>query len=461
MMHAPTIFVIVLLFLTLDHIRNGSRLQSPVPEPLLEDTGPVPPDFQRVRVRSSEKTLSRSINKIVYGNLGVPVLCSEKKRAKALRRSSASSSSPAPDAKAPAIVLLGAKKAGTSSLFRYLLANDGVRPPACKETGFWYTQRLGPGTTDESRAENERIVREWAAYFPLLPEDRFDRVSIEATPGYLYSCSAAAQLGALGRAESDLRSAAVEGPQKFVALLRNPTDRFTSDYYERPRAASCREWFEEGLSMLRQCVDASSRRQADEPWTAQIEETLACRPRTAGAATGPAGRGCAGLRRSEAATALIAGLYAMHLRHWAERVGREEIFVAHAEKLFPRMQRPVSEPVSGQDVVSGESAAAAAALVDLARLVRFLGLSMDGYSSDQRASLSAGGGTLRTGTSHVSGGSAAAADRAHDCPLERLEAFYQPHNAKLDALLHEAWPSGNVALLDGWGTSAWRDSSRR
>ena len=212
-MHAPTIIVTVLLFLTLDHIRNGSRLQSPVPG-LSRRHRPRPARLSRVASIVRED-LSRSINKIVYGNLGAGALLKEAcQGAATLKRIE---SSPAPDAKAPAIVLLGAKKAGTSSLFRYLLANDGAT--ACVQRDRLLVHAAARARNDRRKQGRKRADSARVGGFFLCCRETVLTASPSRRPPD--TCTRARPLRSWVRLFRQVGRQRREGPQKFVALLRS------------------------------------------------------------------------------------------------------------------------------------------------------------------------------------------------------------------------------------------------
>jgi hypothetical protein len=106
------------------------------------------------------------------------------------------------------LIIAGANKCGTTSLFRYLAAHPDVTGSVIKEAGFFHG-RLAPNV-DEVRA----------AYAELFgpPESR-RRVLLEGTPTYLDGGIKTAQL---------IRKVVPEA--RFIFLLREPADRLASYY---------------------------------------------------------------------------------------------------------------------------------------------------------------------------------------------------------------------------------------
>lgn len=107
----------------------------------------------------------------------------------------------------PDFLVLGAQKAGTTTLYDLIMEHPGARPACTKEIAFfdrhhdwgldWYRSSFPPQT---------------------------DVVTGEATPGYLYAAQA-----------RDRIAATLPQTTKFVVLLRNPVDRAISHYHHERR----------------------------------------------------------------------------------------------------------------------------------------------------------------------------------------------------------------------------------
>jgi len=106
----------------------------------------------------------------------------------------------------PNFIILGAQKAGTSSLFEYATQHPQILPPLRKELEFW-SMRMRRGL-------------DWyLSQFPAIPADvEMAFLTGEACPGY-FDCD---------RAASRLRA---EFPEtKLIVILRDPVERAYSHY---------------------------------------------------------------------------------------------------------------------------------------------------------------------------------------------------------------------------------------
>jgi hypothetical protein len=120
----------------------------------------------------------------------------------------------------PQLLVVGAQRSGTSSLYKYLGSHPDVAPSIRKETDY-FTVRY---------AEGEKWYR---AHFPL--SGLAPTVSFEATPDYLLDPRAA------GRAADLLPQA------KIIAILRDPVNRALSQYEHNRRLGQEPLGFEEAL----------------------------------------------------------------------------------------------------------------------------------------------------------------------------------------------------------------------
>jgi hypothetical protein len=115
----------------------------------------------------------------------------------------------------PNFLVIGAAKAGTTSLYHYLRAHPDIYMSPIKEPR--YFSRDIPGTT---RAP----IRTRRAYEKLFAAVTTQHAIGEASPQYLYSIEAPSRIG------EEL------GEPKLIVSLRNPADRAYSSYLGRVRS---------------------------------------------------------------------------------------------------------------------------------------------------------------------------------------------------------------------------------
>jgi hypothetical protein len=104
--------------------------------------------------------------------------------------------------KQPDFLIIGAQRAGTTSLFHYLSQHPNSRPPLLKEIHYF---DLNP-----QKSPN------W--YFAHFPQNRGDFITGEASPYYLF------------HPEVPARVAKLLPTVKIIILLRNPIERAYSNY---------------------------------------------------------------------------------------------------------------------------------------------------------------------------------------------------------------------------------------
>ena len=210
----------------------------------------------------------------------------------------------------PSFLVIGAQRAGTTSLFDYLLRHPDVCGPLA-----------GGGEVMWSRKElhffDERFWRgiDWyRSFFPTRPRRAIHRafggdlVSGEATPYYMFHPGVPERVGAT---VPDMR---------LIALLREPVDRAYSHYQMMVRSKREELSFEEALA-------AEDERLAGEE--AKLLADLHYKS--------PNHRHRAYFRR---------GLYAEQLERWLEHFPREQLLVLSAEDFFERSEE-VYENVLG------------------------------------------------------------------------------------------------------------------
>ncbi len=121
---------------------------------------------------------------------------------------------------APAFVIVGAQRGGTTSLYRYLAAHPGVLPASRKELHY-FTNR------------HDRGPDWYRSQFPPTPPGT---ITGESTPYYLFHPHAPRRLHAFA---PDV---------KLIVLLRNPVDRAYSHYQLQVRRRHETLPFEEAIA---------------------------------------------------------------------------------------------------------------------------------------------------------------------------------------------------------------------
>ena len=114
----------------------------------------------------------------------------------------------------PSFLIIGAQRAGTTSLFNYLLGHPGVAGPSGGDAAVWWTK--------ETHFFDEKFSKgtDWyRAFFPLASTRERCRkhggelLAGEATPYYMFHPAVPARVA---RTLPDV---------KLIALLRNPVER--------------------------------------------------------------------------------------------------------------------------------------------------------------------------------------------------------------------------------------------
>jgi hypothetical protein len=182
----------------------------------------------------------------------------------------------------PDFLVIGAQRAGSTSLFAQLCAHPGVAPPSHKEIHYFDLQSF-------------RGLRWYRSHFPPAAGAR-GRMTGEASPYYLFHPAVPARVA---EALPEVR---------LIAILRDPVARAYSQYQLSVRDGHERLGFEEAL--------------AAEPDRLANQEGRLCTDR--------AYRSHAHRHQSYAAR----GLYAEQLRRWREHVAPERLLVVTSEELF-------------------------------------------------------------------------------------------------------------------------------
>jgi len=112
----------------------------------------------------------------------------------------------------PAFLIVGAGKAGTTSLFAYLICHPQIAEPLRKEIHYF--------NDDWGRSLSwDRPIDWYLAHFPRADRVSPGTITGEASPGYLFG------------PETPARVASVLPDVKIIVLLRNPIFRAISHYY--------------------------------------------------------------------------------------------------------------------------------------------------------------------------------------------------------------------------------------
>jgi hypothetical protein len=188
----------------------------------------------------------------------------------------------------PDLLVIGAQRGGTSSLYRYLGGHPQVEPSIRKETEY-FSRRYAKGEV-------------WyRGHFPL----RRTGLTFEATPDYLFHPRAAE------------RAAATVPDARIVVLLREPVERAVSHWQHMTRLGFETGSFSEALAAESALVDGAF---DDVAAGRTIDE-------------GPLLRYSYRLR----------GCYDEQLARWFEHYPREQVLVLRSEELFADPAASVSE----------------------------------------------------------------------------------------------------------------------
>lgn len=183
----------------------------------------------------------------------------------------------------PDALIIGAQKAGTTSLFQYLVQHPSVLAPAVKEVHYF----------DLNFERGERWYR---AHFPRRGELAGGMLTVDASPYYLVHPLAPE------------RAAATLPRAKLIALVRNPVDRAWSHHQHEIRAGRETLSFEEAVDRESERTDGAEQRLRDEPGHYDWNH--------------------------HRYTYLRRGQYVDQLERWVEQFGREQLLVLQSEWLF-------------------------------------------------------------------------------------------------------------------------------
>lgn len=182
----------------------------------------------------------------------------------------------------PSVLVIGAQRSGTTSLFNYLAQHPDVRPPFSKEIHYF-------------DIHYSRGVRWYRGRFPYRHQLR-GALTLDASPYYLFHPLVPP------------RAAALLPDIKLIALLRNPVDRALSHYQHEVRDRR------ESLSFAEAIAQETDR-------LAGEEERLVADP----------GYQSHNHRRYSYTRR---GRYVEQLRRWTQHFPRSQLLVLQSEHLF-------------------------------------------------------------------------------------------------------------------------------
>ena len=203
----------------------------------------------------------------------------------------------------PSFLIIGAQRAGTTSLFRYLHAHPDVAGPSGGDAAVWWAK--------ETHFFDEKFTKgvDWyRSFFPLIStrERRrrrgHDLQAGEATPYYMFHPAVPA------------RVAAILPDVRLVALLRDPVERAYSHYQMMSRTGREKLDFEEALAAEPERLEG-------------IEELIL----EGGSDRLPGGGRPHHHHRHRAY--FSRGLYAEQLERWLLHFAREQLLVLKTEDL--------------------------------------------------------------------------------------------------------------------------------
>ncbi|WP_277679720.1 sulfotransferase domain-containing protein [Gracilibacillus dipsosauri] len=141
------------------------------------------------------------------------------------------------------VIIGGISKAGTTSLFEYLVNHPQVSGSSIKQTNFFLDKDLQCKLKLKSLYDYNVGLEAFLKFFPFAKENT---LRVEATPDYLYSPNTPKRL----REFFDLY------PGKVVFILRDPVTRFTSFFYYGkqqgliPQEMSLLDFYQESKSYM-------------------------------------------------------------------------------------------------------------------------------------------------------------------------------------------------------------------
>lgn len=194
----------------------------------------------------------------------------------------------------PSFFIIGAEKAGTTSLFRYLARHPGVVEPLRKEIHYFQASWTKP-------------IDWYLGYFPRAHEVPAGSITGEASPSYLFDPDVAG------------RVAAAFPDARIIALLREPAARAISHYYHKKN---------KNAGETRDLIDCL------------IAEGMEIAPDLTSRLASDLGRSVERVRDNARVlrppTYIRRGFYADQVAPWLRLFGRERMLILKSEDLFER-----------------------------------------------------------------------------------------------------------------------------
>ncbi|WP_019503570.1 sulfotransferase domain-containing protein [Pleurocapsa sp. PCC 7319] len=184
----------------------------------------------------------------------------------------------------PSFIIIGAKKCGTTSLFRYLIEHPNIGAPSTKEISYF----------DLNFAKGNIWYR---SFFPMSLPNLESQTLITGEASASYIC----------HPKAPKRIAKVLPHVKLIALLRDPVDRAYSHYHHTKRIGRENLSFEEAIAQeetrVRQIESGGRRPGNNQPQAYNY-------------------------------TYLSSGLYAEQLQNWLEQFSKQQLLVLNSEDFF-------------------------------------------------------------------------------------------------------------------------------
>ena len=213
----------------------------------------------------------------------------------------------------PSFLIIGAQRAGTTSLFHYLLQHPDVVGPRGGDEAVWWVKETH--FFDEKYSKGPDWYR---SFFPLQAtrERRRKRgedlLAGEATPYYMFHPAVPA------------RVAATIPDVRLIALLRDPVERAYSHYQMMVRTGREKLPFEEAIA-----AEPERLAGVEEALLLDVEQRL------------PSGHRKHHHHRHRAYVGR--GLYADQLERWFEYFPREQLLAVQTEELLARPEETYAE----------------------------------------------------------------------------------------------------------------------
>jgi hypothetical protein len=183
----------------------------------------------------------------------------------------------------PSVLIIGAQKSGTTSLFNYLVRHPDVFPSLRKEVHYF-------------DFNYDRGLKWYRAHFPYTHQLRRGTLTLDASPYY--------QVHPL----VPQRAAELLPGVKLVALLRNPVDRALSHYQHEVRGGRETLSFAEAIEKEPERLAGEEKRLREDPSYYSYNH--------------------------HRYSYMQRGLYVEQLRRWVEHFPRSQLLVLQAESLF-------------------------------------------------------------------------------------------------------------------------------